>query len=285
MVAYISEAVKMLYEDKHKNVEIRARKIAIGESVDLGNNISIRVHGEFRLDSYSRLGDNTNIRGNNVIIGKHFYNSSGLVVGAGGEQYPNANLKIGDRCVIHNNVINICEPVEIGNDVGFSARVEIITHGFWLSVLEGFPARFEGVRIGNGVILGFASTIQMGVEIADNVVLGAHSLVTKNLPGQGVYAGCPARFIREIKPLTVEERVIKLNEIVEKYELIAKYHEINPIIKVNYPQLTINDFTINVETFEYEGDEDAETDNFRDYFRKWGIRIYTTRPFKTHFDL
>ncbi|MBC2704236.1 acyltransferase [Desulfobacula sp.] len=276
----------MIYEDIKKNLMIKANEIIIGKNVSFGRNIRIQVHGEFSIGSNSRLGNNTLIEGNNITIGEHFFNSGGLVIGAGGQQYPNANLKIGDRCVIHDNIINVCEPVEIGNDVGFSGRVEIITHGFWLSVLEGFPASFSGIKIGNGVILGFNSTILMGVQVADNIVLGAGSLVTKDLSkSYSVYAGSPARFIRNIVPLSIDDRINKLEEIIEKYKDIAKYHRINPTIKLDYPNLKINDFNINVETFEYDGIEDDETDNFRDYFRKWGIRIYTTRPFNTHFEL
>jgi acetyltransferase-like isoleucine patch superfamily enzyme len=276
----------MIYEDKDKGIFIKADQINIGENVSLGNNLTVRAHGKFTLGNYSKLGDNTLIEGNNIIIGEHFYGSGGMNVGAGGQQHPNANLIIGDRCVIHNNVINICESVEIGNDVGFSGRVEIVTHGFWLSVLEGHPARFEGVKINNGVILGFSSTILMGVEIADNVTLGAHSLVTKNLErSNSIYAGAPARYIRTLQPLSEDERVKKLEKIIEEYLVVAKYQNINPSLALKYPFIEVNDFRINVENFEYEGPEDNETDNFRDFFRRWGIRIYTKRPFSTHFDL
>jgi hypothetical protein len=56
-------------------------------------------------------------------------------------------------------------------------------------------------------------------------------------------------------------------------------------VALKYPFIEVNDFRINVENFEYEGTEDNETDNFRDFFRRWGIRVYTKRPFSTHFDL
>ena len=39
------------------------------------------------------------------------------------------------------------------------------------------------------------------------------------------------------------------------------------------------DFTVNLETFAYEGLEDEDTDDLRDYLRKWGIRVYTPRGF------
>jgi len=273
----------MKYEDKKKNVEIIGRQISIGSSVTFGQNILIKVKGEFRIGDYSRLGSNTQIFGNNIIFGKHLFNSSGLRIGGGGRQHPGANLQIGDRCTIHNNFINVCEPIMIGDDVGLSPDVSLITHGYWLSVLEGYPARFTGIKIGNGVLVGYRSTILMGVLIADNIVVGANSVVAVSLLKMGIYVGNPAHFVRKIESLPTEDRLKMVNMIIENYIHIASYHDISPRIRIDYPYVEINEFRINVETFKYEGVEDKETDDFRDYIRKWGIRIYTQRPFKSCF--
>ena len=267
-----------------KNVKITASEIRIGQNVQFGENIDVNIKGTFEIGAFSRLGDNTHIRGNNVKFGKHLFHSQGLRIGGGGRQHPNANFEIGDKCTIHNNSINICEPVIIGDDVGLSPEVAILTHGYWLSVLEGYPATFSGVQIGNGVIVGYRSLIMMGVNIAANVVIGAHSVVTKSIYEKGIYAGNPAKFIKDIVPLTYEERVKKIHEIIEVHYLpIAKYHGLNPKIKVDYPFIYLNKFTFDVETFEYWGSEDEQTDDLRDYIRKWGIRIYTERPFISKF--
>lgn len=272
------------YEDITKNIKIIANKINIAHNVSFGRNIDINIRGDFQIDSFSHLGNNTQIRGNNIKFGKHLFNSSGLTIGGGGRQHPNANFEIGDRCTIHNNFINVCEEVSIGDDVGLSPDTSILTHGYWLSVLEGFPASFSGVKIGNGVIIGYRSLIMMGVSISDFAVIGANSVVTKSLNEKGIYAGNPARFIRHINELTYNEKVEKIYDIITNHYLpIAKYHGINPLIKIDYPIISLNSFQFNVETFEYDGKEDEETDDLRDYIRKWGIRIYTERPFVSKF--
>lgn len=153
----------MKYEDKKKNICIIANEINIDESVDFGRDISMNGRGEFTIGKYSRLGNDIQILGNNVIFGEHLYHRSGLRIGGGGRQHPNANFKIGYRCTIHNNFINVCEPVIIGDDVGLSHHVSIITHGYWLSVLEGYPATFAYVNLCDGVIVGYRSVILMGV--------------------------------------------------------------------------------------------------------------------------
>jgi len=233
------------------------------------------VRGEYDLGLFSWFGGENDIRCNNLLIGHHFYCSGGLRVGGGGHKGPNANLTVGDRCTFHNNFINVCEPVVIGNDVGLSPEVSILTHGFWQSVLEGYPRKFAGVTIGNNVIVGYRSVILPGVTICDNCVIGANSTVTKSLDKPGVYAGNPARFIKEIeKPSETEQRHLALH-ILHQYAA----HDPEANIEFMWPEVRVDDFTANLLTFSYSGIETETTDHFRDYMRKWGIRIYTERPF------
>lgn len=272
-----------VYEKKDKNIRIAAKSIDIAENVSFGNNISISIKGDFQIGQHSRLGNDVNIRGNNIKFGEHLFHSSGLRIGGGGRQHPDADFEIGDRCTIHNNFINVCEPVVIGDDVGLSQDVAIITHGYWLSVFEGYPASFAGVHIDNGVIVGYRTVILMGVEIAPNSVIGANSTVSKSITKTGIYGGTPARFIKDIIPPSLDDQKAKLEEIINSYIKIAKYHGLNPVISADFPNVQIDEFKINVLTMKYSGVETIVSDDFRDYIRKWGIRIYTSRPFTSCF--
>lgn len=271
------------YFDESKNIEIVAKEIRVGKDVSFGSNVKIKLNGVFSIGDFSRLGNDTEILGHNVTIGSHLFHSSGLRVGGGGRENHTANLTIGDRCTIHNNFINVCEPILIGDDVGLSTEVAILTHGYWLSVLEGFPASFAGVKIGSGVIIGYRSLIMMGAVIPEKTVIGAQSVVTKTLEKKGIYAGSPARFIKNIKPLTYDQKIAEISRIIEDYKSKSVYRGVNTSqnLTLDYPLLTFKDFTFNVETFEHSGAEDEDTDDFRDYIRKWGIRIYTDRGFKS----
>ena len=271
----------MQYIDKDRNISIIAKEITLGEGVTFGRNIDIKLHGQFCVGDRSHIGNNATMTGNSVTLGRDLYNSSGLKVGGGGSQNPDSNLIIGDRCVVHNSYINTAAPVTIGDDVGFSNHVDIITHGFWASVLEGYPASFDGVTIGSNVIFGYRTSILMGASVCNNVVIGAHSLIGKALSKPGVYAGSPAKFIRGITPLSHDEKVIKLKDILLKYEDVAAYHGVIYTAETDYPLVKFNDFCVNVETFSFEGVEDEFSDDFRDFLRKWGIRVYTNRRFKS----
>ncbi len=273
----------MIWKNETKNQIIEAKEIDIAADAVLGRNIDIRVKGIFRLGRGSVLGDGAVIRGNNVIFGDELYNSGHLHVGGGGRQHPTANLTMGDRCVCHNNFLNVCEPIVIGNDVGLSPEVAIITHGYWMSVLDGNPAIFSGVTIKDKVIVGFRTIILMGVTVGEGAIIGAGSVVTKDVEPCSVVAGNPAKFVRKITPITnKEERISLVEKMLGKYREIAEYHGISPRTSLEYPIIKVNQSWFNVETMEWQGDEDIEVDDFRDYVRKWGFRFYG-RPFKSVF--
>lgn len=60
------------------------------------------------------------------------------------------------------------------------------------------------VRIGNNVWMGGNSVVLMGVTIGRNAVIGAGSVVTKDIPDNAVAVGNPARVIRYIENEAVE---------------------------------------------------------------------------------
>lgn len=90
----------------------------------------------------------------------------------------------------------ICELVTIGNDCFIGHGVMFINDLF----SGGGPARgdkskWKSTKIGNNVSIGSNATI-LPVEICDNVVIGAGAVVTKNIIEAGVYAGNPAKKIK-----------------------------------------------------------------------------------------
>ena len=106
-------------------------------------------------------------------------------------------VKIGDNSKIQSHSF-ICEMVEIGNDCFVGHGVMFINDLFF----NGGPARgnkdlWKATKIGNNVSIGSNSTI-LPVSICDDVVVGAGSVVTKNIKLPGIYLGSPAKFSRSI---------------------------------------------------------------------------------------
>lgn len=275
------------------NGYIKANKIIIGDRVSFGKDVKIDVRGTFEIGSDSRVGDRFQAKAENIKIGKFFYNnptdSRGMVIGGGGSDFPFANLTIGDRLVCHTGHINLARPVTIGNDVGLSHDVDIITHGFWSSVLDGYPNVFAEVNIGNNIIVGWKTVIMAGVNICDNVVVGAHSTVVKSLTeDKGIYGGTPAKLIKKVEPLTFKQQALKMNEILLEFHKLLEFYEVErPFTSFNAEspsKFLINDLTIYTNLLSCEGEHDEITDAFRDFLRRYGIRVFVEgRPFK--FDL
>jgi len=104
---------------------------------------------------------------------------------------------IGNRSRVQSHSF-ICELVQIGEDCFIGHGVMFINDLF----TEGGPARgdqskYKSTLIGNHVSIGTNATI-LPVRICDHVVVGAGSVVTKDIDKPGVYAGNPARFIRPL---------------------------------------------------------------------------------------
>lgn len=99
-----------------------------------------------------------------------------------------------------NCVILDCAPVTIGDHVLFGPGVQIYTA---YHPLEAQPRRdlleaAKPISIGTNVWIGGNAIILPGVVIGDNAVVGAGSVVTKDVPPNVVVAGNPGRILREI---------------------------------------------------------------------------------------
>lgn len=276
----------MKYVDKEKNIYIEAEELIIGNNVKFGRDINIKVRGLFQLGDHSIVGDRFTANAEEIVIGEYFYNgptdSRGMVIGGGGANFPYAKLKIGDRAVCHTGHINLANPITIGNDVGLSHDVDLITHGFWYSILEGYPRTFKSIDIGNNVIIGWKTVIMSGVTIVDNVVVGSHSTVTKDLlQSKAIYAGTPAKLIKSIIEPSQSEKTALLEGMISNFKDLIRYYIVDKInIEIDYPYVQVNDLRINVQDFSYKGEHDEVTDAFRDFARRYGIKIYVPHGFK-----
>lgn len=108
-----------------------------------------------------------------------------------------AGVSIGANSKVQSHSF-ICELVTIGNDCVIAHGVMFINDLFE----KGGPAHgnkelWKVTCIGNNVSIGSNATI-LPVKICDKTVIGAGSVVTRNIETPGVYAGNPAKLLREL---------------------------------------------------------------------------------------
>lgn len=116
-----------------------------------------------------------------------------------------AVLTIGDNVGMSQAALICHKSITIGNNVKIGGGVCIYDTDFHSldpvirRSSEDLKNRAEKpVVIGNDVFIGAKSIILKGVTIGENSVIGAGSVVTKSVPANQIWAGNPARFIRNI---------------------------------------------------------------------------------------
>lgn len=110
------------------------------------------------------------------------------------------NVRVGKNTWIGPNVIlDGSGGLVIGDNCSISAGVQIYTHHTveWAISMGEKEIEHQPTKIGSGVYIGPNSVIQMGVSIGDQVVIGAMSLVNKDIPDNQKAWGAPAKIINE----------------------------------------------------------------------------------------
>jgi acetyltransferase-like isoleucine patch superfamily enzyme len=121
--------------------------------------------------------------GHNCFIGPFVEIQKGVIIGNNTKVQSHAFIcdlvKIGDNCFISHGAMFINDTFSTGGPAG------------------GDQTKWKKTKIGNHVSIGTNATI-LPVEICDHVVIGAGSVVTKNIKEPGIYAGNPAKKLKNI---------------------------------------------------------------------------------------
>tara|TARA_X000001036_G_scaffold420760_1_gene441919 strand:+ start:753 stop:1238 length:486 start_codon:yes stop_codon:yes gene_type:complete len=155
-----------------KNKFFQHNTAIISDKAQIGENTKIW--------HFSHIRENAVI-GENVSIGQNVYIDSGV--------------QIGDNCKIQNNV-SIYKGVVIEDKVFIGPSVTF-TNDLYPEVEGWNDERIVNTLIREGASLGANSTIICGVTIGVNSLIGAGSVVTKNIDNNTVAYGNPATTVRD----------------------------------------------------------------------------------------
>ncbi len=128
------------------------------------------------------------------------------------------NARIGRNCKISSHTF-ICEGVVIEDDVFVGHNVTFINDLYPRATTAGGALQTEDdwsvgtTLIKKGASIGSSSTLLCGITIGENAIVGAGSVVTKDVPPDTVVAGNPARFMRKlVKEEAADESAISRPE-------------------------------------------------------------------------
>jgi acetyltransferase-like isoleucine patch superfamily enzyme len=117
------------------------------------------------------------------------------------------NATVGKRCKISSHTF-ICEGVTIEDNVFVGHNVAFINDSYPRATTgEGALQteadwRVEKTLVKKGASIGSGSTILADITIGENALIGAGSVVTKDVPANAIVAGNPARILRYIEQTT-----------------------------------------------------------------------------------
>ncbi len=135
-----------------------------------------------------------------------------------------------------------CWLISIGDDVTLANKVQILAHDDTTRIYTGY-GRVAPVKIGDRVFIGANSTILMNTTIGNDVIIGAGSLVTGNIPDDSIAVGVPAKVIGKTSEYIARQKEKMENGLVfdssytyqkdvkkdKKEEMLKKLEEYNGV--------------------------------------------------------
>lgn len=184
---YLKKQVKLkkFYPYKHSAFAIHsAAKILIKGSLHFNSDKvgNSRAEGLLRMDENSKLE-----------VDGHFRIHYGCDIAI----YKNAQLKLGSGFINAGGQIRCGNSITIGNNVAIGRNFFVQDSDFH-TIIDGNDERKNNtapVVIGDHVWIGTNVTILKGVHIGDGAVIGAGTVVTKDVPPYSVVAGTPNRVL------------------------------------------------------------------------------------------
>ncbi len=161
-----------------------------------GAGLAVRGRPRLHLLGVLTLGDEVRLRsGYSNYVGGH----QPVAIWVG----PGASMIVGDRCAISNSTFVCLKEIVLLEETFIGGGCRIYDTDFHQLAPEDRlanrgPVPAAPIRIGPRAFVGGHCTILKGVTIGEGAVIGAGSIVTRDVPAFEIWAGVPARKIRDL---------------------------------------------------------------------------------------
>lgn len=284
------------------NVKIGEGSIIISNVVRISDDAQICKESyiktnRFVLGKMSVIGKDARIVTREVIIGDVLFSGENIIIGGGGAFGPRSRFKIGNNCMISSQcVFNTGESIIIGNEVGFSPKVQLWTHHHWQNILRGYIARHEPIIVEDGSYITANCLIVPGIKIGEGSTILANSAVTTDVEPYTVVSGVPARLVSRINTnLKSEQKDRIMQHLVKEMKEMLKFYGFNPRLvdycsmfdcnqsikydviltfePKNLPQSLEKPVIFDLTSFYVFGNQTRLSDEVRNFLRRRGIRF------------
>ncbi len=189
----IMDSISKWLDDRHNHRELEKHHVQYKTFPTINGRIMI-----------AKFADGGTIKlGSNVVI-----NSSFVANPVGGHQTvflikgKDGVIEIDDNAGMSNVIIGVYSHIYIGKYVNIGAGTKIFDNDFhsldFEERMKDINIKSRPVRIEYGCFIGGDTIILKGVTIGEKSVIGAGSVVTKNVPPGEVWCGNPARFVKKL---------------------------------------------------------------------------------------
>jgi len=164
------------------------------------------------------------VRGFTPQIGKNcFLAENATIVG---------DVEIGDNCSIWFNAVlrGDVNPIRIGNNVNIQDgavlhtlyQKSVVEIGDYVSI--GHNVIIHGAKVNNYALIGMGATLLDYAEVGEGAIVAAGSVVLANtiIPPNTIWAGVPAKYVKDVDPAQAKE----INQkIAHNYEMYASWYK------------------------------------------------------------
>ena len=188
---------RMLGYSIGKNAKIAIFSYVHADEIEIGNDVQIRPFVFIRVSKLS-VGANSIISFGTQVKGRRSFVTKG-------------NNFVGVHCII-----NCEEDVRIGFYSGLGSRCNVYTHGSFLPMIKGYPAKFERVVLEDYVWVGMAVTILPGTHIESNCIIN---------PGVVLKSRIKSNTLVECSPTAFREMDLRRLQILLQKKMSPDYCE------------------------------------------------------------